>query len=220
MPILPDFLTEIIENHDEKLRKYYSETFITEMLERSKRHILVKLASRLDFSEAEKVCANYHHQSGPGKPPTHTVSHLLRAILVGQMKGLSLRELEIELTTNFLARWFSDYDLFAHTPDHTTLGPFEGWLLLNHRRIYFDTVLKQIEAFFPKERETAQMGDTYAMLANASKHGIVDLLRIFSLRILEAWQSSAHDDNLLRGLDWGGLFGPQPEKHPVRRLRR
>ena len=216
MPILPDFLAEFIETHDEKLREYYSKTLGTEMLERSKRHILVKLASHLDFSEAEQVCANYHHQSGPGKPPTHTVAHLLRAILVGQMKNLSLRELEIELATNFLARWFSGYELFAHTPDHTTLGRFEGWLLLNHRRIYFDTVLKQIEAFFPKEKDTDQMGDTYAMLANASKHGTVDLLRIFSLRILEAWQSSKHDDNLLRSLDWAGLFGPHPEKHPGR----
>ena len=132
------------------------------------------------------------------------------------MKGLSLRELEIELATNFLARWFSGYDLFSHTPDHTTLGRFEGWLLLNHRRIYFDTVLKQINALFPKEKDTAQMGDTYAMLANATKHGIVDLLRIFSLRILEAWQSSAHDDGLLRSLDWVALFGPSPEKHPGR----
>jgi hypothetical protein len=216
MTILPDFLTEFIETHDEKLREYYSKTFKTEMLERSKRHILVKLASHLDFSEAEQVCINYHHQCGPGKPPTHTVAHLLRAILVGQLKGLSLRELEIELATNFLARWFSGYDLFSHTPDHTTLGRFEGWLLLNHRRIYFDTVLKQIEVLFPKEKDTAQMGDTYAMLANASKHGIVDLLRIFSLRILEVWQSSKHDDNLLCGLDWGGLFGSKPEKHPGR----
>lgn len=216
MPILPDFLAEFIEKHDGKLREYYSKTFSTEMLEQSKGHILVKLDSHLDFSEAEKICANYHHQSGPGKPPTHTVAHLLRAILVGQMKGLSLRGLEIELATNFLARWFSGYELFAHTPDHTTLGRFEGWLLLNHRRIYFDTVLKQIEALFPKEREKAQMGDTYAMLANATKHGIVDLLHIFSLRVLEAWQASKHDDNLLCGLDWTGLFGPKPEKHPGR----
>ncbi len=95
MPILPDFLTEFIKTHDEKLREYYSKTFSTEMLERNKGHILVKIGSHLDFSEAEKVCANYHHRSGPGKPPIHTVAHLLRAILVGQFKGLSLRELEI-----------------------------------------------------------------------------------------------------------------------------
>ena len=216
MDILPDFLVEIIEEYDEKLREYYDKVFYNAILEQSKGHILVKVKSHLDFSEAEQVCANYHHQSGPGKPPTHTVPHLLRAILVGQMKKLSLRELETELATNFLARWFSGYGLFAQTPDHTTLGRFEGWLLLNHRRIYFDTVLKQIESLFPKEKDSAQMGDTYAMLANASKHGIVDLLRIFSLRVLEAWQASKHDDNLLRGLDWAGLFGPKPEKHPGR----
>jgi hypothetical protein len=216
MKILPDFLKKIVKKHNEILQKYYGEAFFKDLLERNKGHILVKLQKHLDFSSAEKVCAGYHHQKGPGKPPVHSVPRLLRAILVGALKNLSLRELEEELATNLLARWFSGYALFERTPDHTTLGRFEAWLLLHHRRIYFDSVLKQIREALPKEKSNTQMGDSYAMLANASRHGIVSLLRKFSLRILEALADTEYDDLLFQGMDWSGLFGPLPEKHPGR----
>ncbi len=49
MPILPEFLTEFIENHDKKLREYYSEKFSTEMLERSKGDILVTVVVSFDW---------------------------------------------------------------------------------------------------------------------------------------------------------------------------
>ena len=141
---------------------------------------------------------------------------MLRAVLIGQLHDLSLRELETELSTNLLVRWFTGYHLFEPVPDHSTLGRFEGWLIVNQPRIYFESILKQVKQNFPEAAIDTQIGDTYAMEADAALHGVVEMLRKLSLRLLESWRETNADFNLLRGFDWVALFGVFPEKHPGR----
>jgi len=216
MQILPDFLTETIAEHGEIIAEYYSNELYATLLRKHRSNLLVKLAKKLDLSKMEKACASYHHQSGAGRPPTHSISRLLRAILIGQLRNLSLRELESELHANLLARWFAGYSLFEGIPDHSTLGRFEGWLIVHQPRLYFDTILKQVRQDFPEEKADTQMGDTYAMKADAALHGVVEMLRRLSLRLLESWRATNVDFSLLRGFDWVALFGVFPEKHPGR----
>jgi len=216
MQILPDFLSELVKEHDEILAEYYSNELYETLLRQNRSHLLVKLAKKLDFTPLEKACKSYHHQNGPGKPPTHTVPRLLRAILIGQLSDSSLRELETELQTNLLARWFAGYQLFETIPDHSTLGRFEGWLIVNQPRLYFNSILKQVRQDLPNVKTDTQIGDTYAMEADAALHGVVEMLRRLSLRLLEAWAETKPDFSLLRGFDWVALFGVFPEKNPGR----
>lgn len=215
MQILPDFLSQIVKKHGEKLAEYYSSELYETLLRQNRSHLLVKLAKKFDFTPLEKACESYHHQKGRGRPPTHTVPRLLRAILIGQLHDLSMRELETELQTNLLARWFTGYQLFDAIPDHSTLGRFEGWLIVYQPRLYFDTILKQVRQDFPDAKTDTQIGDTYAMQADAATHGLVQMLRKLSIRLLETWRETDADFNLLSGFDWVALFGISPEKHPA-----
>ena len=87
------------------------------------RHFLVQLATLLDWGPLERACAPYQHTAGPGNHATHTVPRLVRALLVKYLRNLSLRELEGEIQTNLLVKWFVGYSLFESGPDHSTLGP-------------------------------------------------------------------------------------------------
>ena len=216
MQILPDFLTKIIEEHDEIIAEHYSNELYQSLLRKNRRHLLVRLAKKLDLTPIEKSCQRYHHQSGPGRTPTHTVPRLLRTILIGQLHDLSLRELETELGTNLLSRWFAGYHLFEAIPDHSTLGRFEGWLIVHQPRIYFETILAQVRQDFPDAKTDTQIGDTYAMEADADTHGVVEMLRKLSIRLLESSHETNAEFSLLRGFDWVALFGVFPEKHSGR----
>ncbi len=217
MDILPKNLQAIVAEHEEPLKKYFSAQVFTELVLRNRQHVLVMLSEHLDLGPIERVCQPFHHQSGPGKPPTHTIPKMVRALLVGWLFSLALRGLEEQLNTDMLVRWFVGYGLFERTPDHATLGRFEAWVLTQHRRVYFDSVLGQIYAHYPEQRQQTQMGDTYAMQANAARQGPVTLWRRFSLRVLEAGAEAFPDLGArVSGLDWLGLFGPLREKHPAR----
>jgi hypothetical protein len=128
-----------------------------------------------------------------------------------------LRELEERLNTDLLVRWFVGYGVFESTPDHATLGRFEYWVLTQHRRGYFDSVLGQIYEHYPQQRQEVQIGDTFAMQANAARQGPVAIWRQLSVRVLEALLKELPDPGgLVSGLDWVGLFGPPREKHYAR----
>lgn len=62
-------------------------------------------------------------------------------------------------------------------PDHSTLDRFELWVCAHQPRTFFDTVLAQIDAQFPGERAQPQVGDTFALQADAAKEGLVPRLR-------------------------------------------
>jgi len=217
MDILPENLQEIVDEHEEELQEFFGEKLFAELVKRNGKHLLVMLSEHLDLGEIESVCRAFHHQSGPGKPPTHVVDKMVPALLIGWLYGLSLRELEERLNTDFMARWFAGYGLFETTPDHATLGRFEYWVLTQHRRLYFDSVLGQIYAQYPEQRQQVQIGDTYAMQANAARQGPVMIWRRLSVRVLEAAIKDLFElGRLVSGLNWVNLFGPPKGKHFAR----
>jgi hypothetical protein len=136
-----------------------------------------------------KACGDYHHQSGPGRKPVHTVPKLVRALVVKYLYRYSLRQLEMELRFNLLVKWFVGYEVFAAPPDHNTLHNFEQYLYTHHPRLYFDTVLKQIDEQFPSQRQQSQIGDTFALRADAALEGVIERIRHTGCRLLWAIRS-------------------------------
>jgi hypothetical protein len=100
-------------------------------------HYLVELAQQLDWRPLEQACAAYQHTAGPGSPATHTVPRLVRALVLKHLRQLSLRELEAEIRTNLVVKWFVGYGLFEVSPDHSTLEHFEQWVIAHETRTFF-----------------------------------------------------------------------------------
>ncbi len=174
MPILPHILLPFLTLYWAILAEFFSACFYTSLLARCQTHLLVRLADHLDFEPLETACARYTHQSGAGTPATYPIPVLVRALLVKVLYDLSLRALEERLLTDLLVRWFVGLPCWGATPDHSTLARFEAWVKKHHSRLYSDTVLRQIDQTFPQSRTLNQIGDTYAMRANAAEE---DLLR-------------------------------------------
>ena len=79
----------------------FSNRVYANLLKHTPDHLLVKLYHRLDWAPLETACAAFHYTEGPGAKPTHTVSHLVRALLVGYLHHWSLRELEWQIRARF-----------------------------------------------------------------------------------------------------------------------
>jgi len=116
--------------------------------------------------------------------------------------------------TDLLVRWFAGYALFDDLPDHTTIERFEIWVAQHQKRACFDEVLRQVEVDYPEERLKAQIGDTYAMQAQAARENLNTLLRHTSVLMLEAAAQVLPADLTcaLSGFAWTNLFGCEHEK--------
>ena len=184
--ILHQFLPFFLVVYAEFFQQVVENLVYGVILSHAQSHLLYRLQRHFDFSPLEKTCAPYHHTEGKGAHPTHTVRRLLRVLLIKYLYDLSLREIEVRLYTDLLTRWFAGYALFDDLPDHTTIERFEVWMSQHHKRACFDEVLRQIEADYPEERAKAQIGDTYAMRAQAARENLNTLLRHTCLHVLEA----------------------------------
>ena len=135
------------------------------MLARCRLHPLVALAQVYDPTPVVLACAAFHHQRGPGAPPTFPVALLVRAEIVRAWLGaVSDRQLEQVLTTDLLCRWFVGLPLLAPAPDHTTLNRFHAWLAAHQPAALFDHVLATLDRADPEDpRTTPQIADTVAL---------------------------------------------------------
>ena len=213
MSIIPDFVLSLVATHLTSLLYWFSDHIYTDLLKRDPDHLLVKLHDHVDWVPLEKACAAFHHTSGPGTRPTHPVPQLVRAFLVKYLFDWSLREIEWHVRFNLVVKWFVGYPLFAAGPDHCTLERFELWVDCHQHRTVFDEVLRQIDAAFPDERQSSQIGDTFALQAEAARESLVRLIRHTCQRLLTVLDSA----DALRGervraqLDAVALFGPPHE---------
>ena len=82
MDSIPSTVLAVVQLHLKALLYWFNDEMMRRLLVRHQDHYLVRLSKMLDFGLLEKACADYHHQSGPGAPPIHTVSRLVRALLV------------------------------------------------------------------------------------------------------------------------------------------
>lgn len=218
MFIIPDFVPVIVALCWKQLVHWFSEQVYIELFKRDSDHLLVKLHRCMDFAQLETACAGYHHSEGPGVKPTHTVPRMARAMLVGYLFNWSLRQLEWHIRFNLVVKWFVGYPIFAAGPDHTTLERFEQWVCINQHRVFFDDVLKQIDKDFPEERLKPQIGDTYALQANAAKESLVRLIRHTCQRLLATLaKAEPYREKLVRAqLDLEALFGAADEPNVFR----
>jgi hypothetical protein len=213
MDSIPSILQSIIETHMLTLLYWFSEELYRRLWRQAEGHFLVRLCEQMDWKALEAACAGYHHTSGPGAPPTHTVARLVRALVVKYLFDLSLREWEHELRWNLLVKRFVGYAAFEAGPDHATLERFELWVSEHQSRTYFDQVLLQIDRDFPAERHKPQIADTYALRANAATETVIGLIRHTMQRLLATLQEIDADSLAqIRGqLDQEALFGADAE---------
>jgi len=184
MSIIPPFVQNLIIAYLAPLMDWFSALIYADLIGRAPDHLLVKLSQHLDLAPLEEACAPFHHDHGPGKHPTHMVRHLVRALLVKYLYDHSLREMETEIRFHLVVKWFVGYPIFAAGPDHTTLERFEQWVCQHHQRAFFDQTLRQIDQAFPEQRQQAQIGDTFAMQANAAREPLIPLIRHLCRRLL------------------------------------
>jgi hypothetical protein len=210
--VLALYLSRIIQAS--ALIDFLGECITADLLKRCHNHLLVKLDSYLDFGPIEAACASYRHSSGPGTSKFYPVPVLVRCLLVEYLYDLSLRQLEQRLYSDMLVRWFVGLPTLGDVPDHSTLERFETWVCEHHRRIYADTVLKQIDEAFPQSRKLNQVGDTYAMLANAAEEELITRLRHTATCLLrESVQSMPTQlTPTVSRFAWHKLFGVPKEK--------
>ena len=175
--------------------------------------MLIQLSQHLNFGTLETACAAYHHATGPGVTPTHPVPRLVRALLVGSLYHWSLRELEWHIRFNLLVKWFVGYPIYAPGPDHSTLERFELWVCFKQHRTYFDEILGQIDADLPDQRQAVQIGDTYALCANATKESLLQLIRHACRQLLAALRKAdtARELTVRNQLNLVALWGSKEE---------
>jgi len=213
MSTLPAYVLSLVATYLTSLLYWFSDQIYADLLKRDPDHLLLKLHDHVDLAPLEKACADFHHTSGPGARPTHPVPQLVRAFLVKYLFDWSLREIEWHVRFNLVVKWFVGYPLFAPGPDHSTLDRFDLWVCFHQRRTAFDEVLRQIDAAFPNERQSPQIGDTFALQANAAKESLVRLLRHTCQRLLTALDAAdaPRGAQVRAQLDTVALFGPPHE---------
>ncbi len=214
--IIPQNLTSIafiLIRYFKPLLHWFSDYVYTYLIPQDGDHLLLELRRILDFSPLETACADYHKCNGMGRPVTHHVPRLLRALLVKYLYDLSLRRLEDRIRYDLMVKYFVGYPVFAAGPDHTTLERFETYLYLYHPRLFFDTVLDQIDAAFPEERFRTQIGDTFIMHANAALESLITRIRHTAQELLNAGNAADPDAYaaLYPQLPHTALFGPSRE---------
>ncbi len=213
MPIVPDCVRVLLLAYWNPILDWLSREIYAELLKRADAHFLPTLQRTLNFTPLEAACVPFHHQTGPGTPPTHPVSCLVRALLIGALFNWSLRQLEFQIRFNLLIKWFVGYPLFAAGPDHATLERFEQWVIVHQHRLLFDEVLHQIDRDFPDERAQPQIGDTFALRANAAKESLITLLRHMARLLLVTLQEAAPESyqRVQAAYESIALFGPPDE---------
>ncbi len=215
MAILPEIVTGMLEQYGKAVEAWFSARLYERLVENQSGHVLVRLQTLIDLQPVVSGCAGYYHSSGAGTKPTYTIEQLVRTLLVKYLYHWSFREIEAHLNNNLLLRWFVGYGILEPVLDASTLDRFEQWVRMHQPRLFFDTLLQQIEQALPEVRAGVQIGDTYACRANAAPEGLIALLRHTSRLLLEALQQGAPQVHaqLVTQLDQEPLFGPADERN-------
>lgn len=216
--IIPETLAPIafiFSHYLQPLLAWFSQYIFDRLLSHHQDHPLIRMQRLLDFTDLEQACASFHVLStSRGRPVTHSVTRLLRALFIKYWFDLSLRQLEERLRNDMLLRWFVGYSLHQPTPDHTTLHRFEAYLYRAHPSLFFTSLLHQIDATIDDGHDKIQIADTFALRANAALETLLQRLRHSSYLLLQAWRSA---DPLgyaavYPQLDDQALFGLKTEK--------
>lgn len=213
-PRFPAAAYGIVQAHHPALSDFYSQQLYGQLLFTQRDHLLVALKDRLDLDPIVQVCAAYHKNNGLGADVKHPVSFLCRGLIIRSVYDLSFRQVEEQVRRDWLYRWFVGYPLFGETFDHSTLADFEKWVREQHVDLFFVEILRQIYEDFPEEMEAPQMGDTFAMEANAAKESLIRLIRHTSHLFLSVFADVNLDiySQVMATIDAQALFGKEKER--------
>ena len=177
MIILPPLAQFVIFKFWSQVLSLVSEVWTERLKTRYRDHWLLRLRETADLTAIEQTCAAFHADSGRGAPVVHSIPKLVRALLARHLLDLSLRATETRLDTDLLLKQFAGYGMFDPPPDHSTLCRFELWVLRHHNRLFFDEVLKQVNALHPDDRRGLSMTDTFGTFVRGARTWVIELLR-------------------------------------------
>ncbi len=212
---LPEFPLNVAEEIKEEIESWYSTYVYEKLAEKDPNNIWVKIGETIDFSPVEEACEEYHKRTS-GKNVPHKVKRMARALFVKYMLGTSLRAAAERIQYDMQIKRFVGYELHDNGCHYSTLSRFDQWVQENKPRIYFDTVLKEVDKRYGKqEREKIQLADTFAVEANAAKVSLVKLLREMGERliIIGAVTNECAEGELWSKVDKKELFGEANETH-------
>lgn len=191
-----------------------SEQIYHQLFERHADDPLSQLANHLSFDEIIYQCREYSHTAGV----THPIGRLVKVLFVKHLYNWSLRTTEREVQFDLRVKWFCGYAVHEAAPDHTTIGRFENWVVEKVPRSYFDSILKQVDEAFPSQRQKIQRGDSFAMVADAARENLIELLRHSGRSLLRALanQQGIAYKLLLQTVGREGLYKEKGEQHPSR----
>ena len=214
LPPVPPLVLALLARWLDPLLAWLSALVYRAVLTRCRSHPLVRLAQLYDPQAVAAACAAYHHQTGPGAPPTYPVPLLVRAEIVRVWAGsCSDPALEQLLASHLLCRWYVGLPLLGPTPDHTTLNRFHAYLTLHQPRALFADVLAFLDRVDPEDPATTpQIVDTFALESAAAPTSVAVLLWRLSGHLADLWLAQAPPalQAALPPLDLAPLHHPPP----------
>ena len=218
MPIILELKNEVIfldGAEEESALEQVTAQVYEKIVRRNPKHLLVQLKERLALDKVATRCAGFHsHQVGMrGQAPQHAIKQLCASLLLRHLYGWSQRKTAEELGTHLLLRWFVGYGLHEQTLSYSTLRRFEEWVKQNQVRLFFDEILRMVDAEFPQERTKKQYGDTFAMQSRAATMSRTAMMRDAARRLLKYLAAAAPTlaQKLCSDHDSVALFGAEEE---------
>ncbi len=212
---LPEFPLNVAEEIQTEIESWYSAYVYEKLAEKDPKNIWVRIGETIDFGPVEKACEEYHKRTS-GKNVPHKVKRMGRALFVKYMLGTSVRGAAERIQYDMQIKRFVGYELHEAGCHYSTISRFDKWVEENKPRIYFDTVLKEVDKRYGKqEREKIQYADTFAVEANAAKKSLIELLREMGERLIAigAVTNECTEGELWLKVDKKQLFGEANEKH-------
>lgn len=203
-----------LEKNPESAWRWFSERYYAQQAEQTGDELLVRVGQRFRLEKIIAACQGYRLYGGQrGQEATYEIAILCWALLLKYLLRLSYRKSCQEIRNNPQARSFVGYRLDQATLSYVTLQRFEVWVMENQPRTLFSEVLAQIDEDFPAEASKAQVGDTFALLANVAAQSRTVMLRDACRRLLHYLQQvhPATYDNVIAQLKPEELFGKAGE---------
>ncbi len=178
-----------LEKNPEAAWQWFSQAYYAQQSKQGAEELLVRVRQRFDLTALVEASQGYRVYAGKqGQEATYTLETLCWALLLKHLQGWSYRKTDEEIGNNSLCRWFVGYQLGQETLSYVTLQRFQIWSSQHHPRTLFNQILKQIDEDFPEDARKAQVGDTFALLANVGAQSRTEMLRDASRRLLHFLQ--------------------------------
>lgn len=211
---LPADVLESLEANAEAAMQWFSQRHYAQLIEQNEQSVLVQVRQHFSM-EAMVACSQaYRRYAGQrGQEASHCLSVLCWALLLKVLMGWSYRQSCQQMGSNTLCRWFVGYRLDESPLSYVTLQRFAQWVSGSHSRLFFNEILKQIDEAFPDQAQQAQVGDTFALLANVAPQSRTEMLRDACRRLLGYFEQVAPGAfaKVVCQLESEALFGSESE---------